>query len=219
MSLPDNADHPQDGPPTSELRRLRRAGRRRLAVTVGVVGLAGTALTGMATGALFTATQSVGANTFTTGTVAIGVTPVKAALTASNMAPGDSIYGTLVVTNPGTLAHRYSVLSTTDAADNNFLAAQLGLTIKVGVTACTSAGFGLTGTAVYGSGVLGSVAGTKTIGDAATGNQLGDRTLAASASETLCAQVTLPLATGNTYQAKTTTAIFRFDAEQTANNP
>ncbi len=136
------------------------------------------------------------------------------------MAPGDSIYGTLVVTNPGTLAHRYSVLSTTDAADNNFLAAQLGLTVKVGVTACTSAGFGATGTLVYGSGVLGSVAGTKTIGDAATGGQPGDRTLAAGGgTETLCAQVTLPLATGNTYQAKTTTAIFRFDAEQTANNP
>ena len=39
---------------------------------------------------------------------------------------------------------------------------------------------------------------------------------ASAADETLCAQVSLPLATGNTFQAKTTTAIFRLDAEQTA---
>jgi hypothetical protein len=63
------------------------------------------------------------------------------------------------------------------------------------------------------------VLGTKVIGDSAAGQQTGDRTLAAGGSEVLCLQVSLPSATGNTYQAKTTTATFTFDAEQTTNNP
>ena len=192
----------------------------RLLATVAIVGIAGTTLTGLTTGALFTDTQSVTANAFTTGTVKLGLTPAATpAITASNMAPGDSVYGTVLVSNTGTLSERYAVLSTTDVTDANFLAAQLVLTVKVGVTTCTAAGFGATGTTLYGGGILGATAGTKLIGDAATGAQAGDRTLASGASETLCAQVSLPITAPNAYQAKTTTAVLRFDSEQTANNP
>lgn len=67
--------------------------------------------------------------------------------------------------------------------------------------------------------MLGSTAGTKVLGDAATGAQAGDRTLASGANEVLCLQVSLPIATGNTYSNRTTTAVLRFDAEQTVNNP
>ncbi len=173
----------------------------------------------MVTGAFFTDSQDVDGNTFSTGSVAIGVTPATAAITMTNMAPGDTVTAPLTVANDGTLAQRYAMLSTTDAADANFLAAQLQMTIKSGVTTCSNAGFAATGTTVRPAGVLGSTAGTKVIGDAASGAQAGDRTLAAGASEVLCVQVSLPSSTGNSYQGKTTTATFRFDAEQTANNP
>jgi hypothetical protein len=151
--------------------------------------------------------------------VKLGVSPASAALTFSTMAPGDSVTAPLTVSNTGTLGQRYAVLSTTDATDADFLAAQLQLTIKSGVTTCTTAGFAATGSVLFGPGVLGSTTGTKVIGDAAQGAHAGDRSLAAGASEVLCAQVTLPTATGNAYQNATTTATLRFDAEQTTNNP
>ena len=215
MNAVDANPTPQD----DDEERRRPLAFGRLLATLAIVGVAGTTLTGLTTGALFTDTQSVTANTFTTGTVKIGPTPVTAAITAGNMAPGDSVYGTVLVSNTGTLSERYAVLSTSDATDANFLAAQLVLTVKVGVTTCSSAGFGATGTTLYGGSILGATTGTKLIGDAATGAQAGDRTLASGASETLCAQVSLPIATGNPYQGKTTTAVLRFDSEQTANNP
>lgn len=192
--------------------------RLRLLGTLAVVGLAATTLTGLTTGAFFTDTQTIPGNAFTTGTVKLGVTPATAAVTTGNMAPGDSIYGQVVVTNTGSLSERYAVLSTSDATDANFMAAQLQMTVKTGVTTCTATGFGATGTVAYGPSVFGSTTGTKVIGDAATGQSTGDRTLAAGVSENLCVQVSLPTTTGNTYQAKTTTAVFRFDSEQTANN-
>ena len=195
-------------------------GHLRLLGTMAVVGLAATTLTGLATGAFFTDTQAITANAFTTGTVKLGVTPATAAVTAGNLAPGDNMYGQVTVSNTGTLSERYSVLGTSDATDNNFLAAQLQLTIKTGVTSCTAAGFGAAGSAVVsGPTPFGSTTGTKLLGDAATGTQAGDRTLAAGATENLCIQVSLPSVTGNPYQGKSTTAVFRFDSEQTANNP
>jgi hypothetical protein len=196
-----------------------RRERRRLLVGLLVVAVALAGLTTVVTGAFFTGTQSVTGNTFSTGTVKIGVSPASAALTVGTMAPGDSVTAPLTVSNTGSLAQRYAVLSTTDATDADFLAAQLQMTVKSGVTTCTTAGFTATGTVVYGPGVLGSTGGTKVIGDAAQGAQAGDRSLAAGASEVLCAQVTLPTATGNAYQNATTTAVLRFDAEQTTNNP
>jgi spore coat-associated protein N len=196
-----------------------RRERHRLLVGLLVVAVALAGLTTVVTGAFFTGTHSVTGNTFATGTVALGVSPATTALTFSTMAPGDSVTAPLTVSNTGTLAHRYAVLSTTDVTDANFLAAQLQMTIKTGVTTCTTAAFAATGTVLYGPGVLGSTTGTKVIGDAAQGTQAGDRTLAAGASEVLCAQVTLPTSTGNAYQNATTTATLRFDAEQTTNNP
>lgn len=193
--------------------------RRRLLMGIVVLVVALGGLTSLATGAFFTDSQSVSGNTFSTGTVKLGVTPATAAVTFSGMAPGDTVTAPISVQNSGTLSERYSVLSTTDATDANFLAAQLQMTAKTGVTTCTNAGFSGSGTSVYGPGVLGSTAGTKVIGDAAQGSQTGDRTLAAGATESLCVQVTLPTSTGNSYQNKTTTATLKFDAEQTTNNP
>lgn len=193
--------------------------RRGVLVPLALVALGTTGLAVVGSGAVFTDTQTIGSNTFTTGTVKLSTAPtVSAAVTLSNMAPGDSKVGSVPVTNTGSLAQRYSVVSTADNTDGKGLAAQLQMTVKSGVTTCTAAGFATDGTIIYGPGVFGTTGGTKVFGDVAQGFQAGDRTLIAGASENLCVLVALPLATGNAFQNATTTATFTFNAEQTANN-
>lgn len=194
-----------------------RRDRRRFVAGVLALGVTVTGFTSAVTGAYFTDSQAVAGNTFTTGTVDLTASPASAAISFSTMAPGDTVTAPITVSNAGTLQYRYSVRSTTTASTPD-LAAQLDLTVKSGVTTCTTAGFPATGTVAYGAGDLGSTTGLNIIGDPSQGAQAGDRTLAAGASEVLCVQVTLPPSTGNTYQAKTTTATFTFDAEQTVNN-
>jgi len=193
--------------------------RRGVLVPLALVALGSTGLAVVGSGAVFTDTKTIGANTFTTGTVTLTTTPTTAAVTLTNMAPGDSKVGAITVNNTGSLAQRYSVVSVADNTDTKGLAGQLQMTVKTGVTTCTSAGFATDGTIVYGPSVLGTATpGTKVIGDSAQGFHTGDRTLAATATENLCVLVSLPLATGNSFQNATTTATFTFNAEQTANN-
>jgi hypothetical protein len=85
----------------------------------------------------------------------------------AGMAPGDMLTRAITVTNNGTLAQRYAVVSVTT---EDTLAPQLALTIKSGVTSCTDGGFAGTGVVAYGPNKLGSTTpGTKLIGDSATG--------------------------------------------------
>lgn len=197
--------------------RSTRSTYGRFAVGVIVLTVSAAGLTGVATSALFIDSANVAAGPFTAGTVSLTATPATSALTFANMAPGDTVTAPITVTNAGTLAQRYAVVSVTT---ENTLAAQLDLTIKSGVTTCTNGGFAGSGVVAYATGDLGSTTpGTKVIGDSATGIHAGDRVLAASGAETLCAQVVLPTATGNTFQTLTTTATLTFNAEQTLNNP
>lgn len=177
-----------------------------------VLVLLAAGLTGVAASVFFDETPTTTGKAFTSDSIKLSATPGTTAITFANMAPGDKLTAPITVTNTGTAPARYSVLSTTDA---DFLAAQLDLTVKTGVGSCDNKGFALTGTAVYRAADLGSVAGTKVIGDSATGAQAGDRTLATEGSEVLCAQILLPLETGASYQRRTTTATFTFNAEQT----
>ncbi len=193
---------------------------RRTLVLMLIAGLlAGFASVGSA---LFTSTASIAANTFTTGTVTISTNPTSAAVTFTTMAPGDQVTAPITVTNGGSLALRYAITSTVTNADSKGLGAQLQVTIKSGVTACTNAGFSASGTIINNSGAagpLGSLTGPlNLVGDPTTGAQTGDRALASSASEVLCFNVSLPSSTGNAYQNATTTATFSFVAEQTVNN-
>lgn len=164
--------------------------------------------------ALFTDTESVGSNDFSTGTVDIATAPTSAAISDLAMAPGDQVTQPLTVTNSGSLDLRYAIESTTT---EDVLAAELVLTVKTGVTTCTDAGFGTDGTQIY-SGRLGSTGTDAIVGSAVAGAQVGDRTLAPAANEVLCLNVTLPLST-TAGQGESTTATFDFLAEQTANNP
>ncbi len=203
---------------TRSARAENRKSRRNalLSLLLVVVSLVG--LTAVTTGALFTDQATVSGASFVTGTVDINASATSVPFTMSNMAPGDTLTAGITVQNAGTLAERYAMSIKTDDAASDTLAGQLLYTVKTGVTTCTTAGFGSSGTQVY-SGPLGSSAGTKVIGDNAVGAQSGDRTLAAGASESLCMQVSLPLATGNAFQGKTANVTMTFDSEQTANNP
>jgi spore coat-associated protein N len=189
--------------------------RRKLAATIVVLALLAAVLTAGAL-AVFTDTQSVGANTFSTGNVDISTTPASALVTFAGMLPGDQVTAPITVTNGGSADLRYAIASTTT---ENALAAQLDLTVKSGVATCTNAGFGATGSVVYATGDLGSMAGVNLVGNASQGAQAGDRNLAAGANEALCFSVSLPLSTGNAFASLTSTATFAFAAEQTQNNP
>ena len=190
----------------------------KLIATVMVLALVATVLTLTAL-TLFTDTQSVPGNTFTTGTVDISTSPTSALVTFSGMAPGDQVVNPITVTNAGTLQLRYAVTSTTT---ENTLAAQLDMTIwdeneeADGGTTCNATA---PATVLYAPADLGSTGGTNVIGNPAQGSQAGDRTLNAAASEVLCVKVSLPSSTGNTFQGLTSTATFAFQAEQTSNNP
>jgi spore coat-associated protein N len=194
-----------------------RTTTRKLAATV-VVLLAFAALVSVGTLALFTDSQAVGGNAFTTGNVDISTAPTSALVTFSNMAPGDTVTDDIVVTNGGSLALRYAISSSATNADSKGLKDQLVLTVNtidktLPATPCDD----FDGDQLY-TGDLDDGAGGKLVGDAASGFQAGDRNLAASRNETLCFRVNLPTTTGNAFQNATTTATFTFDAEQTANN-
>ena len=188
--------------------RGRITGRVGLAL-FGALTVASLAATSLSL-AMFTDSDALGANAFTTGTIALGLNPTSAVLSSGAMMPGDTVNGSLVVTNSGTAQLRYAVTSSSTNTDSKALNAQLTLTVKTLGTSCAT----FDGTSLY-SGALSAAA----IGDVTAGAQTGDRTLAAAASETLCFRATLPSGTGNAYQGATTTATFTFQAEQTANNP
>ena len=186
-----------------------------LVISVLAIGVMSVAVR-VSTNALFTDSQAVGSNTFTTGSLDLSAQKTSDSLTLSSMAPGDAVVAPIDVTNTGSLALRYAVVSTTT---EDALAGELQLTVKSGVNHCDSEHFTNEGegTTLY-SGELGSTSGVDVIGDPVQGPQTGDRTLAAGSDETLCFQVALPLSATNTYQGKSTTANFDFVAEQTANN-
>lgn len=163
------------------------------------------------THALFSDSQAVAGNTFSTGTIDISTSPTSALVTYSGMAPGDKVTAPITVSNAGSLQLRYAM--STSISGSTTLSDGLTLTIKSGVTTCSNAGFGTDGTQVYTGSVTAGA-----IGSSAQGSQAGDRTLTAGSSEALCFQVQLPTAAANSLQNLSATATFTFDAEQTANN-
>ena len=189
--------------------------KKLLVVVIVVASLMG--LIGAAA-ALFTDTDVVDNNVFTSGTVILNTNPTNVVVTFSNMAPGDQFTAPILVTNTGTLELRYAVTSVATNTDDKELMEQLDMTIKTGVTACTNGGFVTDGEVVYITGDLGSLAGINVIGDPTQGAQGGDRSLAAGVAETLCINVKLPLTTENPFQGAATTATFTFASEQTTNN-
>lgn len=194
-----------------------RKSRRRLLAAIGIAGLSLVTVGTLTTGAIFTDSQDLGANSFTTGTLVLGLNPVSALFAVTNMAPGDTVSKPLTVSDAGTLGLRYATTATATNADAKGLRSQLRFTVYSGVSAanCT-AGTTTGGTVLYGPGAIGAAA--NVFGDVSQGAQPGDRALGAGAGETLCFVADLPLSTDNTFQAASTTVTFTFAAEQTKNN-
>jgi len=191
-------------PPPRRRRRLLLLATLLAGLLVGSIITVGGSL------ALFTNTPTLGGNGFTTGSVILGLNPATALLTAAAMVPGDTVAGSLVVSNTGTAQLRYAMTSASTNADGLGLMNQISLTVKTLGTSCAV----FDGTSLY-TGALSAAF----FGNPAQGQQAGDRVLNAGASETLCFQANLPAATGNGFQGATTTTTFTFSAEQTANNP
>ena len=164
------------------------------------------------TQAVWTDSQDVTGNTFSTGSVDISTSPTSALVTFASMVPGDKVTAPLTVSNAGTMQLRYAM--TTSITGSTTLSDGLELQIKSGVTTCNNASFDADGTSLYNSSLTAGA-----IGNPAAGSQAGDRTLNASANEVLCFQVRLPSNASSTLQGLSTTATFTFAAEQTANNP
>ncbi len=166
----------------------------------------------VATLALFTSTASVAANTFSTGTVDIATSPTDTIITYTNMAPGDTVVGSLLVENTSALQLRYAISSSATSSTPE-LKDQLVLTIKtIDVTTPATPCDNFDGTLLY-TGDMDSTAG-KLVGDNAPGDDTGDRVLNAGGDETLCFKGELPLTTGNTYQGKSTTVTFTLTSER-----
>ena len=198
----------------------------RLVVSGMILAMGVTTVVTVGTGALFTDTQSVGANAFTTGTLDIASSPTTALLTASGMAPGDKAEAPVTVSNNGSLQLRYAIQRSADNTDSKGLRDSMRLRIGVrGGAGCDFPYYNAAGTAqalsddtqLYeGLGFPGTA--TNTVGDATTGGQSGDRSLNASSNEVLCFSVVLPSSAGNALQGATTTATFDLVSEQTTNN-
>lgn len=183
---------------------------RKLYVSMLAVGVLAGAPWAM-THALFTDTDDVAANAFSTGSISLTTSPSSALVTLSGMAPGDAVTAPITLSNGGTLALRYAM--STGISGSTALSDGLTLRVKSDVTTCTNAGFSASGSSVYtGSLTAGAV------GSTAQGAQAGDRAVAASASEILCFQVQLPTTAANALQGLSSTATFTFASEQTANN-
>jgi predicted ribosomally synthesized peptide with SipW-like signal peptide len=190
--------------------------RHKILLTAVALAAFGAAI-GLSALAIFTDQESIGANTFSTGTIDLSVNPTTALVSMSGMMPGDAITDDLVVSNSGSATLRYAISSSATNADAKGLKDELVLVIKtIDVTTPGTPCDNFDGTQLY-SGDLDSTAG-KLVGDSAQGSNAGDRTLAASASETLCFRVSLPSSSGNSFANASTTATFTFNAEQTANN-
>ena len=84
-----------EGAWATDARDERRSRRRRrllallLASSLATLGTAAFSL------AIFTDSQAVGGNAFTTGTIDISVAPASAVLTSAVMMPGDTVSGSL----------------------------------------------------------------------------------------------------------------------------
>jgi spore coat-associated protein N len=165
-----------------------------LAVVLASVGIT------VGSGANFTAHSANPSNTFTSGTLTIGNSEASAILRAPNLRPGDTVSGTVDIQNTGSLPGTFT-LSTSNASDSTpSLLGQLDLRIEdCGLFDGTTPPACGSGTVLHDAklGVVGSIS-------------LGS--FAASAKHRYKFEVTLPSATGNTYQGKTASIEFDWDA-------
>ena len=167
-----------------------------LAVVLAAVGIT------VGSGADFTAHAANPANTFSTGTLSIGNSASSAVLSTPNLKPGDTGSGTVDIANSGSVSGTFT-LSTSNLVDAGTpkLLPQLDLKIEdCGLFSGTNPPSCTTGTTVVYTGKASGV----------TPITLG--TYAGSAKHRYQFSVTLPQATDNSFQGKTASLEFDWDA-------
>ncbi|HEX2105488.1 MAG TPA: TasA family protein [Solirubrobacteraceae bacterium] len=166
-------------------------------------------------GANFTAKAANPANTFTAGTLSIdnsrgNGSAASAILTAPNLKPGDTATGTVDIQNAGSVAGAFT-LSTSAAQDSTGVSLLGQLEVRIedcGAYTNNNATPPTCGSAA--SRVL-TTAGTKLNGVGSI--DLGS--FAGSEKHRYKVDVTLPAATPNTFQGKTASIAFDWDAQTT----
>jgi spore coat-associated protein N len=164
-----------------------------LAVVLAAVGIT------VGSGANFTAKAANPSNTFTAGTLTIGSSASSALFNATNLKPGDTVNGTVDIQNTGSLPGTFT-LSTSNVVDTNALLGQLDLKVEdcgvfTGSTPPTCAGTNF----VYN-------------GKANAVGNVNLNSFAASAKHRYIFNVTMPSAISNTFQGKTASVEFDWDA-------
>lgn len=194
---------------------------RKLFATLLVL-MALTALVAVSVLAVFTDSDDVDTNDFSTGSLSLTTSPTSAIWSAvTDATPGSKATGALTVTNAGSLDLRYAVSgANTDAT----LAGAMNL--RIGLQTGGSCDFpyhnddGTTTTLTDDTQLFAGTLNTAAlIGDSTQGADAGDRALAASGSEVLCFAVVLPDTADNSVQGLSNSTTFTFDSEQTLNNP
>jgi len=180
-------------------------------------------------------TNTGGAQTFSTGSIALSTDMTDSSLTytsAGGMMPGHVVTAAVVVTNEAPAGAnnrlRYAITVSMDLASYALLTDALVLTVKQadGNPATGGVCSAFSGNTLYTGDLDGATAG-RVVGSPGRGayddgsgtSYNDDRELAGDASETLCFRVALPLEEDdNDLQGKSAIATFNFSAEQVVNN-
>ena len=201
--------------------------KRRLALGAAgatAVGAVATLVAGFTFG-LFSATESSGANTFTTGTVSVGAgSPASVTCTISNVVPGDSSAGASTGSKADTTC-TYNVKYTGSAP------AYLAVDVAVanGTTALydgTATGLqlylkdGTPTSYVNGTSFTQQGGGSAALSAGTTSNLLVSTSAASTGTAVnFSLDYLLPAAAGNSYQGGSATVTLTFHAVQSGNNP
>ena len=165
-----------------------------LAVVLAAVGIT------VGSGANFTAHSANPANTFTAGTLSMSDSAAGAILSATNLKPGDVNTGTVDIANTGSVPGTFT-LSTSNAVDTASLLGELNLKVEdCGLYSGTTAPSCSTGTSVLYNGKANAIPSTA----------LGS--YAANAKHRYQFSVTMPTTIANTFQGKTASVEFDWDA-------
>jgi hypothetical protein len=178
-----------------------------LAVVLAAVGIT------VGSGANFTARAANPANTFTAGTLGIddskgNGSSATAILSAPNLKPGDSAPGTVDIQNTGSVAGTFT-LSTSSASDSTGVSLLGELDVRIEDCGAYTTVNGTLTAPACGSGRVLSASNAKLNGVGPI--DLGS--FAAGEKHRYKFDVTLPQSTDNTFQAKSASIAFVWDAQ------
>jgi spore coat-associated protein N len=197
---------------------------QKVLLTLALIGAA-VSFAGIGTYSLFTSTVTGGPQTISSGTVTIQIGATGAAtnrlnVNASNIAPNDTIQRAFDLTNAGTIDFG-SVTATTTASTSSVLDTDVTNGLQMTIDRCTAgAGWveaGVSPAFTYtcpGGSIQSVVASRPVIGAAIAMSNLG--ILTHGATDHLRVTLTLPNGAGNSFQSKSSTISYQFDATQRA---